>query len=128
MNIGSYTKNNVIFMKFKWQTRLYNNICRWRGGLVFINMVNIADELLEDLQSTVASRPKMYSAPTGSTGYRQTYKEVSSQRNGLPKETSKEYEVDYLKPSNSTFVATERPKSPFLGKVRLVVNIKLPVI
>lgn len=120
-------------MKFKCQDFIITyaddvEVVQWEGCLVFINVVNIADELLEDLQSTVATRPKVYSASTGPTGYRQTYKEVSSQRNGLPKETSKEYEVEYLKPSNSTFVASERSKSPFLGKVRLALNIKLPVI
>lgn len=51
------------------------------------------------------------------TGYRETYKSVSSQKSGQPAQKSKEYQVEYLNPSNSTSIAHERPKSPFFEHV-----------
>lgn len=73
------------------------------------------DELLEDLQSTVAPRPIANGNAT--TGYRQTYKTYSTQKSGYPAETSRECEIEYLNPSNTTSVITERSKSPFFDKV-----------
>lgn len=77
------------------------------------------DELLEDLQSTVTPRPTV----NGNTsGYRQTYKTFTTQKSGHPPETSKECEIEYLNPSNTTSVITERSKSPFFDKVRNLRN------
>lgn len=79
-----------------------------------------ADELLEDLQSTVASRPLVNGTSTyrdGTTGYREVFKSHHSQSTGKPAESSREYQFEYLNPSNTTSVITERPKSPFFDKV-----------
>lgn len=67
---------------------------------------SISDELLEDLQSTVA-RPKLNGTAGGkSSSYREVIKTSSSQKNGLPAETSKHYEFE-------SSGAPERPRSPF---------------
>lgn len=82
---------------------------------------HFSDELLEDLQSTVAPRPTVNG---NATGYRQTYKTFTTQKSGYPAETSKECEIEYLNPSNTTSVITERSKSPFFDKVRYNPRIK----
>ncbi|XP_065202286.1 serine/arginine repetitive matrix protein 1-like [Planococcus citri] len=87
------------------------------------NSDNRLDELLEDLQSTVATRPKVNGTTSssssyrdGSTGYKETFKSVQTKSTGKPAESSREYQFEYLNPSNNTCVIPERPKSPFYDK------------
>lgn len=98
----------VNLTRYKLITRILRTYLPSKVDFYFI------DELLEDLQSTVAPRPAVNGH---ATGYRQTYKTFTTQKSGYPAETSKECEIEYLNPSNMTSVVAERSKSPLFDKV-----------
>ncbi|CAH0386551.1 unnamed protein product [Bemisia tabaci] len=82
---------------------------------------NNLDALLEDLQTTI-SGTKQNGISNGhgpgvkASGYRETIRSHATERDGKLVESNREYDIQYLKPANSTTVLTESSSPTFLDK------------
>lgn len=79
----------------------------------------LADNLLDDLQSSVSlhNGPSNAHSSTvhsnmATTGYREVSRQVTTQASGQLPSTTREYQIEYLSPANSTTVPEERAPSP----------------
>lgn len=73
---------------------------------------SLPDALLEELQTSV-SRPGSSLGQNGPvSGYREVTRTVTTEVPGQPPQKHSEYQIEYLRPSNTTTVLQELPPPP----------------